>query len=571
MTPEQAVAHVTQTNPCFAVGEADIRGVRERVFTNVPNDLPALLRAAEPLYADGHALFAYQDEHWSYERGCADVRRVAHALAHRFGVQRGDRIALVLRNYPELPLLIFAINAIGAVAVPMNGWWTAPELRYGLQDCGARVVFAEARSAERVAPICAELGITVLGVRDATVTPHYDELVRADQSDPGWPEIAIGTDDDFGIFYSSGSTGRPKGVVLTHRGAISAVYSWLFLRELPPLIDGMPKPPDDTPLVALATTPIFHVTALQAITLQCIARGGTVVLMYKWNAEEAVRTIVRERVTVLSGVPTQTADLLEASQRLGVRLDHLVAIGSGGAKRPAAQVAPLAEAFPWASVGSGWGLTETNALGTVGSGPDYVAHPESTGRAVPPLQEIRVVDERGQSLPAGQVGELLVKGPNVMRCYLNLPEDTARTLQDGWLHTGDLGTIDATGLITIVDRKKNIIVRGGENVACLEVEGALHAHPDVLEACVFSIPDEHLGEIVGAGVRTKLGAHVDAAALKAFLSTRLAKFKIPERIWLRTSELPRGGTGKLGRRALRAECLKTLEAERGRGDDSVQR
>jgi acyl-CoA synthetase (AMP-forming)/AMP-acid ligase II len=254
-----------------------------------------------------------------------------------------------------------------------------------------------------------------------------------------------------------------------------------------------------------------------------------------------------------------------------VRLDHLVAIGSGGAKRPAAQVAPLAEAFPWASVGSGWGLTETNALGTVGSGPDYVAHPESTGRAVPPLQEIRVVDERGQSLPAGQVGELLVKGPNVMRCYLNLPEDTARTLQDGWLHTGDLGTIDATGLITIVDRKKNIIVRGGENVACLEVEGALHAHPDVLEACVFSIPDEHLGEIVGAGVRTKLGAHVDAAALKAFLSTRLAKFKIPERIWLRTSELPRGGTGKLGRRALRAECLKTLEAVRGRGDDSVQR
>lgn len=565
MTPEQAVAHVIQTNPRFAVGEVGIRGVRERVFTNVPNDLPALLRAAAPLYADGHALFAYQGEHWSHERVCADVRRVAHALATRFGVKPGDRVALVLRNYPELPLLIFAITAIGAVAVPMNGWWTAAELRFGLQDCGARVVFVEARSAERIAPAAGELGLMLIGVRDAGVAPHYDELVRADQPDPGWPAVTIAADDDFGIFYSSGSTGRPKGVVLTHRGAISAVYSWMFARELPALIDGMPKPPDDTPLVVLASTPIFHVTALQAITLQGIARGGTVVLMYKWNADEAVRTIVRERVTALSGVPTQTADLLEAAQRLGVRLEHLVVIGSGGAKRPAAQVAPLAQAFPWASVGSGWGLTETNALGTVGSGPDYVAHPESTGRAVPPLQDIRVVDEQDRPLAAGQVGELVVKGPNVMRCYLNQPEETARVLRDGWLHTGDLGTIDETGLITIVDRKKNIIVRGGENIACLEVEGALHGHPDVLEACVFSIPDEHLGEIVGAGVRVKPGARVDEAALKAFLATRLAKFKIPERIWLRTGELPRGGTGKLGRRALRAECLAALETERAQG------
>jgi acyl-CoA synthetase (AMP-forming)/AMP-acid ligase II len=562
MTPEQAVAHVAQTNPRFAVGEAVIRGVRERVFTNVPNDLAALLRAAAPLYADGHPLFAYQDEHWSYERVCADVRRVAHALAKRFGVRRGDRVAVILRNYPELPILIFAITALGAVVVPMNGWWTAAELRYGLQDCGARVVFAETRSGQRVAPICDELGLALIGVRDAAAQPHYDDLVRADVPDPGWPEVAIATDDDFGIFYSSGSTGRPKGVVLTHRGAISAVYSWMFLRELPPLIDGMPKPPDDTPLVVLAMTPIFHVTALQAVTLQAIARGGTVVLMYKWDADEAVRTIQRERVTALSGVPTQTEDLLEASRRLGVRLEHLVVLGSGGAKRPAAQVAPLAQAFPWASVGSGWGLTETNALGTVGSGPDYVAHPESTGRGVPPLQELRVVDDAGQPLPAGQVGELVVKGPHVMRCYLNQPEETARVLRDGWLHTGDLGMMDETGLVTIVDRKKNIIVRGGENIACLEVEGALHEHPDVIEACVFSIPDQRLGEIVGAGVRVKPGARVGEATLKAFLADRIAQFKIPERIWLRESELPRGGTGKLGRRALRAECLADLASHR---------
>lgn len=555
MTPEQAVAHLARTEPRLQLTNARIGGVDYRVFANAPPHLRALLDEAAPAYGDRDAL-VYQNERWTYAELRQEVTRLANALVDELNIAPGDPVALAMRNYPELPILILAIAAAGAVAVPMNAWWSREELAYGLTDCGARVVFADGPRHQRLQSLAAQNGLTLIGVREAPGPRHYADL-RDAGSDQRWPDVRIEPDDDFATIYSSGSTGHPKGVVLTHRGVISAVYSWIMTRLMAPLVLDPPPPPPANPPASLVTTPLFHVTALQANFLQGIANGATLVLMYKWDAEEAVRLINNERITRFTGVPTQSAELMDTARRLGETLDSLEAIGAGGAKRPAAQVGPLAEVFPSAAIASGWGMTETNALGITLAGPDYLAHPEAAGRPTPPLQDVRIVDDNGQTVATGETGELIVKSPANMRCYLNQPKATAETLREGWLYTGDLARIDDQGLIYIVDRKKSIIIRGGENIACLEVEGALHRHPDVAEAGVFPIPDERLGETVGAGVQLKLGATVSKAALDGFLGEHLAPFKIPERIWFRTDPLPRGGTDKIDRRALRIECLSS--------------
>jgi acyl-CoA synthetase (AMP-forming)/AMP-acid ligase II len=553
MTPEQASAHLTLTDPRFALTDADIGGVRYRVFANAPAHLRALLDAAGPAYGERDAL-VYQHERWSYPRLCSEVMRLANAISAELNVGAGDRVALAMRNYPELPILFLAINALGAVAVPMNAWWSEEELAYAIGDCGARVVFADGPRHQRIESFAARFGLRLVAVRDAQGPCTYADLRDGCRNDT-WPDTPIAPDDDFAVFYSSGSTGHPKGVVLTHRSAISAVYSWMMARLMVPLINNTPPPAVPTPPSALIITPLFHVTALQSVFLQGLATGTTLSLMYKWDAVEAVRIIKAERVTRFSGVPTQSADLMETARRLGEKLETLEAIGGGGAKRPAVQVGQLAEVFPGAAIASGWGMTETNALGITIAGADYLAHPEAAGRPTPPLQEVRVVDTQGQALPPGEVGELIVKSAANMRGYLNQPEATAETLREGWLYTGDLARMDEDGLVYIVDRKKSIIIRGGENIACLDVEGALYRHPDVAEACVFSMPHARLGEVVGAAVQLTPGASLNSTQLSDFLSEHLARFKIPERIWFWPEPLPRGGTDKIDRRALRALCL----------------
>jgi len=554
MTPEQARLHLINTDPRFEVCETEIRGARYRVFRNVPPHVCALLWAAEKEYGDREVLI-YRDERWDYPAFCRDVKRMAEALANQLGVRQGDHVALAMRNYPELPILLLAVAALGAVAVPLNAWSTEQELAYALGDCGAKVVFADGPRYERILPSVERLGLRLVAVREAEAQAALTyTALRASAAGERWPDVEIAPDDDFAVLYSSGSTGNPKGVVLTHRGAISAVYSWLFLREMAPLLDN-PPPPSTRPPASLIITPLFHVTALHSNFLQGLITGTKMALMHRWDAEEAVRIIEAEQISRFLGVPTQSADLMETARRLGVRLESLEQIGAGGAKRPAAQVGQLAQVFPAASIGSGWGMTETNALGITISGPEYVANPEAAGRLTPPLQDMRIVDDEGNDVPVGQVGELIVKSPANMRCYLNRPEDTAQALRDGWLYTGDLARMDEQGLVYIVDRKKTIIIRGGENISCLEVEGALHRHPAVAEACVFPVPDARLGEVVGAGVTLKPGARASEQELKEFLAQHIAHFKIPERIWFWPEPLPRGATGKLDRRTLRNQCL----------------
>ena len=564
MTPEQAVHHVITTNPTFELHQVDVRGVTFKAFKNIPPTVPGLLAAGWAQHGDGQLEYlAYEGESQTYAEFTSGVNKLAHTMRNELGLGQGARVAVAMRNYPDLLMSVLAISSIGGIVVFLNAWWTSEELDYALRDSEAKVVFADGPRMDRLQVLKDPLGLTLISVRDAKGQGAYDinALIEAAQLDNA-PDVAIDTDDDFAIMYSSGTTGDPKGVVQTHRGAVNAVFSWLMQSVVAPLVTPPePDAPEALRPSALVVTPLFHVTATHPLFLLSLPAGAKITLMRKWDAEEAVRLMRDNQITRFLGVPTQSAELMQAAKRMGESLPAMDYLGSGGAKRPGAQVAQLAEAFPNAGVATGWGMTETNALGIGMIGDDYTARPESAGKLHPPVQELRMLDDNGKDVAFGELGEITVKSPANMRCYLNKPEATAETLQDGWLRTGDLGVLDADGYVTILDRKKNIIIRGGENIACLDVEGALHRHPDVLEAAAFSVPDARLGEAVGAAVQLKEGAMVSRDEMAQFLEAHIAKFKIPAHLWVQHTALIRGATDKIDRRAICAVCLDNEEAK----------
>lgn len=562
MTLDQAVDHLSTTNPTFTVTDAEIRGVRYRVFANAPANLRALMQGSREAHGNGAAEYlVFQEERWTYDELCHETNRMSRALQHDLKVAPGDRIAIAMRNCPELVILMLAISNVGAVVVFLNAWWTSEELDYALGDTGSRIVFADAPRMERLRLLNTTEQLQLVGVRSSEGIGDLSySTLRDGMTDASWPETEIDPDQDFAIMYSSGTTSHPKGVVLTHRGAINAVFTWAMQAALAPLLD--PPDPDTPPAPrpsALVATPLFHVTATHPLLLLSLPSGSKLTLLDRWDPAHAVRVIEAEKITRFLGVPTQSADLIAAAARQGVALASLEYLGSGGAKRPPVQVAQLARSFPNAQIATGWGMTETNANGIGMVGPDYLARPDAAGRLYPPLQDLRFLDDDGLDVAIGEVGEITVKSPCNMRCYINKPQATSEVLQDGWLRTGDLGRIDADGIVTIVDRKKNIIIRGGENIACLDVEAALHRHPCIAEACVFPLPDDRLGEVVGAAVQTRPGMRVTQDEMVAFLGEHIARFKLPARVWFQTTPLPRAATDKIDRRRLRRDCLATRQ------------
>lgn len=554
----QAVHHVTTTNPTFQVGTANIRGTQYPVFENIPSHIRALMQASGKIQGNGEAEYIlYQDERWTYDEFCHETNKIAHVLRVKLGVRQSDPVAVAMRNYPEMLILTAAIASIGAVSVFVNAWWTTQELEYALKDCGAKTIFADEKRVERLRPIEKTTGFQLVGMRDGeSMTDLCYSALRDEMSNESWPTVEIHTDDDFAVMYSSGTTGQPKGVVQTHRGALSAVFSWLMQAVMAPLLD--PPQPDAPPAprpIALVVTPLFHVTALHSQFLLGMPAGAKIVLLPKWDVENAVNVIRDNDITRFVGVPTQSADLMAKAVEMNEPLPTLEFIGAGGAKRPASQVTQLAERFPHAQIATGWGMTETNAMGFGMSGPEYEARPGAVGRLYPPIQQLKILDDDGHKVPTGAVGEITVKSVCNMRCYLNKPKETVEVFQDGWLRSGDLGMIDKDGFVTIVDRKKNIIIRGGENIACLDVEGAIHHHPAVAEVCAFSVPDERLGEIVGALIQLKSEMTLTTEDLLTFLKGQIAHFKIPQHIWFQSNPLPRVATDKIDRRTVRINCL----------------
>jgi acyl-CoA synthetase (AMP-forming)/AMP-acid ligase II len=564
---DAAVAELTAPGATFALEAVDIRGYPYRNYVNQPQNLGAYF-ALMRNHADKEFVVC-EALRFSYGQAYRQAAEFANALQQDYGVKRGDRVAIAMRNNPQWLFAFIAAASIGAIVVPMNAWWTAEELEYGLGDCGAQVVLVDPERAGRVQGFAASLHLQLIGVGDFSdidvPVVDFDDLLEK-HSGAEMPAVTVMPDEDATIMYTSGSTGHPKGAVATHRSIIAAMFSWLLLGNADKLAREREasgdKPGRDYPACALMTVPLFHATGSHSLFMLSIVIGRKIVMMHKWDVEEAMRLIEAERVTNFNGVPTMSAELQAAAQSTSRDLSSLREIYSGGAARPPDQVRKITNTFRKSSPGSGYGLTETNALGAVNSGAFYSARPSSTGRTVPAVTDFRIVDEQGNSVAAGERGEVCIKSTANVRGYWNKPEATARAFVGDWFHSGDVGYMDEEGYLYIVDRIKDIIIRGGENISCIEVEAAIYQHEAVEEVAVFGLPDERLGEVVGAALVLKDGGSLEGSELQAFLSEHLAAFKIPTHIWARGEKLPRIASGKIFKRQLKADYAAELANER---------
>lgn len=554
LTRNDALARLTAHGEPLELVEIEAIGRRIRAFRNAPPTLRDLFAASR----SDKTFLVFDGERLTFEETWRRACTLGQALVEDFGVRPGDRVAISMRNYPEWVIGFMAVTSIGAVVVAMNALWQPAELEFGLSDSEAKVFLTDQERIDRLAQCSAPAGLQVIAVRSERIPAgaiHFESIMaRAETS--VMPDVAFGPDDDATMFYTSGSTGNPKGVVCTHRAVISALLSWELDAKAGVLTGLIPEPMPDAPQpVALLGIPLFHVTGSHAMFLSSFRPQRRLVLMYKWDAERAAELIERERVTHFTAPAAVTGDLVELAARTGRDLSSLAVVGGGGASRAPAQVRAISKAFGKAVPSTGWGMTETNAIG-VGIGyRDYLDHPESSGRCSAVL-DIRIVDEAGRELPTDQRGELQVRGASLMRGYWKRPDANAEAFDGDWFRTGDVAYLDDEGFLYIVDRIKDLVIRGGENIGCGGVEAALQEHPAIAEACVYGVPDERLGEEVAATVYAR--HPVGEAELKAFLGERLAKFQVPRYFTFSAEPLPRGPTGKIFKRQLRTEAAERL-------------
>jgi len=559
-----AAAHGLLTAPGspFEMETMVIRGIETRVWKNLPPTLRAVVEAAR---AHAEKVFlVHEDERVTFE---AFFRAVA-ALAADFrarGVGKGDRVAIVMRNLPEWPVAFYAAVSLGAIATPLNAWWTGPELEYGLKDSGSKIAVVDAERLERLTehlPACPDLKrIYVAREIDELANPLLVKLESVIGAPDGWaslpdralPDAEIEPDDDATIFYTSGTTGAPKGALATHRnincnimaGAFAAARSFLRRGEAPPAAD-----PDDQ-RATLLSVPFFHATGCFAVLNPSLFAGAKLVMMRKWDPIRAFELIEREKVSSAGGVPTIAWQLIEHPARANYDLSSLESVAYGGAPSAPELVRKIRETFPKSAPGNGWGMTETSATATSHGGEDYEHRPDSCGPAAP-VGELRVMTVEGdRELPVGEVGELWFKGPQVVRGYWNKPEATAQTFENGWVRTGDLARLDEEGFCFIIDRAKDMLIRGGENIYCIEVENVLFDHPAVMDAALVGIFHRTLGEEPGAVVTLKPGGEATERELRTFVAERLAAFKVPVKILFWRETLPRNANGKIIKSELR--------------------
>ncbi len=558
ITRSEALIELTGADQPYELIEVDMFGRRCRAFRNAPPSLRDLYAATR----SDLTFFVYEDERLTFEEVWRRSCRLARTLVETHGIAKGDRVAISMRNYPEWVIAFNAATSIGATVVAMNALWQPHEMDYGLKDSGARLLFADQERLDRLAD-CTDLpaGLTVIAVRPgkplAPGVRAFEDLLAGDEID-AMPAVMIAPDDDAIMLYTSGSTGHPKGAVSTHRNVISALWSWEAEGAAAVRTGAATAPVADAPQGAtLLGVPLFHVTGLHAVLLMSYRAQRRVISMYRWNPEKAAELIARERITSFVAPAAMTGDLVKVAANTRHDLSSLAVVGGGGAPRAPDQVRAIDKAFGAARPNTGWGMTETNAIGAGIGAQDYVDHPESSGRAAVVL-DLRVVDEHGAELPAMQRGELQVRGASVIRGYWNRPDANAATFDGHWLRTGDVAYLDAEGFVYIVDRIKDLVIRGGENIGCGTVEAALLEHPAIIEASVYGVPDERMGEEVGATLYAE--APISETELRAYLATRLARFEVPRYFHIEQAPLPRIASGKIFKRQLKEEAAARLAA-----------
>ena len=544
----EALAKVTGPDGTLAIGK-DAQG--RAIVTNFPATLPGLYRAFCAINSSNEAIVA-GEERLTFAELDALSECAAHGLVAR-GIRKGDRVGIAMRNCPSWVVLHMAIVKAGGIATLLNGWWEAQEMEHAIVLTDPTLIIADAARAKKIEARCPGRGVLTIAVEEPVETALADLLHDRDENS-ALPEVT--PEDDATILFTSGSTGDAKGAVSTHRAVTTGVYTYatglIVLREL---LTQEGRPPG-TPRT-LINVPLFHVTGEVPVMLNSFVIGRCMVMMPKWDAGEALRLIEKEKITYFVGVPTMSLELMSHPDRHQYDLASLKDITAGGAPRPVSHVERLRGEFPNAQPALGYGLTETNAVGCMNFWSNYAAKPGSTGWAMMPFVELAILGEGDRHQSPGEVGEIGIRTAANVKGYWEMPEaTTALFTPDGYVRTGDIGYLDEDGYLFIVDRKKEIIIRGGENISAAEVEAECYACPAVAEAAVFGAPDERLGEVPVAVIHPKSGEELDETQLRTFLDGKLAKFKIPERIIFSAEPLPRLGTGKIDRRALKAQYAR---------------
>ncbi|ODU20603.1 MAG: AMP-dependent synthetase [Sphingomonas sp. SCN 67-18] len=545
----------------MAVDTVEQNGLSLPVITVAPPALPyyfahfcAQHGAADFLVTD--------DERLSFAAVYAQARAVAGALVDGFGVKRGDHVGIAARNAPGWIVLYMGIVMAGGVATLLNGWWQSNELADGIADTDTRLVFADPPRARRLAdaPRAHGAEVVVIDVALPIAEAVAPVMARGGGAETALPQLTGA--DDATILFTSGSTGQSKGAISDHRAVMQATFNYLVQTLMAlELVTQDGNPPTLQP-ATLLNVPLFHVTAEIPVLLQSFAMGRKLVLMPKWDAEEAMRLMEKEKITYFVGVPLMSFEILNHPNRSRYDISTVADFAAGGAPRPVEHVKRLKEEMGGAHPLIGYGLTETNAVGCGNFRDNYLAKPNSTGRASAPLVDLAILDDAGRPVPQGERGEICIRSICNFREYWKNPAATrAAYTDDGYFRSGDVGYLDADGYLFMVDRKKDIIIRGGENISCQEVEAAIYEHPAIVEVAVFGLVDERFGEVPGAVIALGEGEAIVPEALLAFLAERLAAFKLPARIWVSETLLPKLGTEKIDKVSLRARYRAIAEAE----------
>ena len=557
---DKTMAALTQPGQILELDTINKFGVDLPVFKNAPQNVADYLayfcqqNADKEFLVDGDIRLTFGETY-------AAARTLAGGLVEGYGVQKGDRIGIAARNSANWVILDMAITIAGGVSTKLNGWWQGDELADGIEDVGCRYVFADYQRAQRLVESKRDHGAELLVFEHDKMPLEGLKVMLEKGGGAETPMPEITPEDNATILFTSGSTGRSKGAYAEHRsvvqGAMSYVGTVLVLVQMMTAAGTMPEGQP----TAMVCVPLFHVTASVPLVLVSYAIGRKLVFLNKWDAEEAMRLIEKERVTYFVGVPLMSMEIYSHPNLDKYDLSSCVTMAAGGAPRPVEHVKRIKEKMGDGFPVIGYGLTETNGVGCSNQNENYLAKPDSTGRATPPIVDVAILDDDGNKVPQGERGEVCIRTAANFTGYWNNEEATKEAFtDDGYFRTGDIGYLDPEDYLFIVDRKKEIIIRGGENISCQEVEAAVYTNPAVAEACIFGVPDKRFGEVPALVYHTKEGHSLTDEQLLEALKHQLAPYKMPVHIWKYDEPLPKLGTAKIAKIVLAKKHRDELAA-----------